>query len=178
MNLSRQCVPAKTHKLQALAAQLGLDPGQAHRALGDARTTLQLYQYCVHKLDADAAEERRLRAERRRIKQAAHDAEFIWSPLNNKNFAFSGDFLTDRERLEGLVLTVGANLRTEVNTKTDYLVTGDLTHLPDWALARKSGKADSLKTAGQNLTKLTEAEYIALIQSTTALKPTKEDATP
>lgn len=174
MNLSRQCVPAKTHKLQALAAQLGLDPGQAHRALGDARTTLQLYQYCVNKLDADAAEERRLRAERRRIKQAAHDAEFSWSPLNNKNFAFSGDFLTDRERLEGLVLTVGANLRTEVNTKTDYLVTGDLTHLPDWALARKSGKADSLKNAGQNLTKLTEAEYIALIQSTTALKPAAE----
>lgn len=174
LNLSRQCIRAKTHKLQTLATQLGLDPGQAHRALGDARTTFQLYQYCVRKLNADADEERRLRAERRRINQAAHDAEFAWSPLNNKNFAFSGDFLTDREHLEELVHTVGANKRDKVNSKTDYLVTGDLSNLPDWALARKSGKANDLIAAGQHITRLTESEYIALIQSTTALKPADE----
>lgn len=38
------------------------------------------------------------------------------------------------------------------------------------AVARKLGKANELIAEGQNITKLTESEYIALIEQTRTLK--------
>ena len=106
----------------------------------------------------------------KKSQKAAIAKEFAWSPIFDKNFAFTGDFFLDRDYLEGLLKDVGANLREKVNTKTVYLVVGDISHLPEWAVARKLGKANELIAEGQNITKLTESEYIALIEQTRALK--------
>ena len=168
--LARHCLYYKSYKLQDLAYSLGLDAGTGHRALDDARTTHQLLRYCIKKMVDDDTKRKQEAAEKRRLAKEKRTAQFAWSPLFDKNFVFTGDFLTDREKLQDLLKSVGANLRTEVNSRTVYLVVGDLSHLPDWALARKSGAADARIAKGQPITKLTEAEYINLIQQTLALK--------
>lgn len=170
LTISRRCLNYNSYKLQDLAESLQLDAGVGHRALDDARTTNQLLQYCIKKMDDDEVQRKKAVAERRRQEKERRAAYYAWSPLFDKNFVFTGDFLTDREKLQDLLKSVGANLRTEVNSRTVYLVVGDLSHLPDWALARKSGAADERIAQGQPITKLTEAEYINLIQQTLLLK--------
>lgn len=170
LTISRRCLNYNSYKLQDLAESLQLDAGTGHRALDDARTTNQLLQYCIKKMVDDDTKRKQEAAEKRRLAKEKRAAAFAWSPLFDKNFVFTGDFLTDREKLQDLLKSVGANLRTEVNSRTVYLVVGDLSHLPDWALARKSGAADARIAKGQPITKLTEAEYINLIQQTLALK--------
>lgn len=178
--LSRRCYKNVSHKLQDLAAQLGIDPGQGHRALDDTRTTKALYDKCTAMLaevEAEAARKReaeyraameRIDAERKR-KKAELKERCKWSPLLDKNFVFTGDFLTYREQLQELLENVGAELRSEINGRTDYLVCGDLSNLPEWALARKSGAADVRIANGQPIVKLTEGQYIDLIQQTLLL---------
>lgn len=170
LTISRRCLNYNSYKLQDLAESLQLDAGVGHRALDDARTTNQLLQYCIKKMDDDEVQRKKAVAERRRQEKERRAAYYAWSPLFDKNFVFTGDFLTDREKLQDLLKSVGANLRTEVNGRTAYLVTGNLSNLPDWALARKSGAADERIAQGQPITKLTEAEYINLIQQTLLLK--------
>ncbi len=170
LTISRRCLNYSSYKLQDLAESLQLDAGVGHRALDDARTTNQLLQYCIKKMDDDEVQRKKAVAERRRQEKERRAAYYAWSPLFDKNFVFTGDFLTEREKLQDLLKSVGANLRTDVNGRTAYLVTGNLSNLPDWALARKSGAADERIAQGQPITKLTEAEYINLIQQTLLLK--------
>ncbi|MGE3759502.1 MAG: exonuclease domain-containing protein [Pseudobdellovibrionaceae bacterium] len=52
--LSRAVIPeSKDHKLQTLVQHLGLQGGQAHRALDDTRACLQLFLECVRRLGPD-----------------------------------------------------------------------------------------------------------------------------
>lgn len=170
VKVARNCIPGKSYRLQSLANRLCLDTGNAHRALDDAKTANNLLQYCIRKMTTDEKEFTHQERERKKSQKAAIAKEFAWSPIFDKNFAFTGDFFLDRDYLEGLLKDVGANLREKVNTKTVYLVVGDISHLPEWAVARKLGKANELIAEGQNITKLTESEYIALIEQTRTLK--------
>lgn len=170
LSIARRCLHYSSYKLQDLAENIGLDAGTGHRALDDARTTNQLLQYCIKKMVDDDTKRKQAAAEKRRQEKEKRAAQFAWSPLLDKNFAFTGDFLTDREKLQDLLKSVGANLRGEVNGRTAYLVVGDLSHLPEWAVARKSTEADARIAKGQPIIKLTESEYIDLIQRTLTLK--------
>jgi DNA polymerase III epsilon subunit family exonuclease len=49
--LAKEAFPGHgSYSLQALAAVLGLDPGEAHRALDDAYTCMRLFERCVRRL--------------------------------------------------------------------------------------------------------------------------------
>ena len=91
----------------------------------------------------------------------------------NKNFVFTGDFDHERKKLESFLDAVGANLRQDVNGKTDYLVVGDLKNLPLWAVERKYYKAQEKIKAGSNIQIITETEYLKAIRSTVAMAPAK-----
>lgn len=170
LTLSKNCVQAESHKLQNLAAQLNLDPGQAHRALADARTTLQLYQYCVKKMDADAAEAR----QRKKEEHERRVVEFAWSPLNDKNFVFTGDLSIYRDEQERYVNRVGANRKTGVSGRTNYIVIGDYSDYKEHhSVPYELYKANQRIEKGQNIIKLSEAEFFDLIESTEKLKPTE-----
>ena len=141
------------------------------------------------KVEAEAARQRekeqrealaRIEADLKRRKEEQR-ASCWWSPLLDKKFVFTGDFLTYRSRLESLLDEVGADLCTMVDGGTNYLVCGDLSKLPEWARARKAGIADIRIASGQPITKLTEGQYIDLIRQTLLQKEeatTEEDATP
>lgn len=168
--LARNYIPGKSHRLQALASRLRLQSGTAHRALGDAYTTNALLQYCIKKATLSSADFEKYDKARKAHQKEVRAAEFAWSPLYDKNFAFTGDFSDDRDQLEDLLEGVGANLREKVNTKTAYLVVGDTSHLPEWAIERKYNKAQALIKSGQNITILNEQQYKSLINDTVSLK--------
>lgn len=168
--LARNYIPGKSHRLQALASRLRLQSGIAHRALGDAYTTNALLQYCIKKETLSSADFEKYDKARKAHQKEVRAAEFAWSPLYDKNFTFTGDFSDDRDQLEDLLTEVGANLREKVNTKTAYLVVGDISHLPEWALERKYNKAQALIESGQHITILNEQQYKNLINDTVSIR--------
>lgn len=168
--LARNYIPGKSHRLQALASRLRLQSGIAHRALGDAYTTNALLQYCIKKATLSSADFEKYDKARKAHQKEVRAAEFAWSPLYDKNFTFTGDFSDDRDQLEDLLEGVGANLREKVNTKTAYLVVGDISHLPEWAIERKYNKAQALIESGQHITILNEQQYKNLINDTVSIR--------
>lgn len=75
------------------------------------------------------------------------------SPIKGKGVVFTGKLITgSREDLQEAARSLGANVQSSVNSKTDYLVCGDKVG------ASKIAKAEKL-----NVTVLTEAEYVTLL---------------
>lgn len=174
LTLSKKAFPGRdTYKLASLVKDLGISATQTHRAGDDVALTSQLFDRCRAAIcEAYRKELAARRAERER-KKAEKETAYSWSPLLNKNFVFTGEFDHEREKLEGFLDAVGANLRQEVNGKTDYLVVGDLKNLPLWAVERKYYKAQEKIKAGSSIQIITETEYLKAIRSTVAMAPAK-----
>ena len=68
--------------------------------------------------------------------------------------------------IEATASTVGALVRTAVSGKTDCLVVGDTSDIPD---RKKLVKAAEIIEKGGKLQKITEAEYVAMIEKARAL---------
>jgi len=169
---ARQVLPGMpNYKLQSLLKFYDIDPGTAHTAYDDAFATLQLFHALryefVHKqeLEEKRAEEKRAeRKKKREEEKAARRVAFAASPLLEQRFCFTGSFSLEREAMENLALSVGALVQEkEPNGKTAYLVKGDVSGLPEWALERKLRKAESLSAAGKPVKIIDEAEYLHLI---------------
>lgn len=158
------------YKLQTLLAFYGIDPGEAHTAYDDARATLELfnalrYEY-AHKDEIESqrkAAELEARRQKKEAEQAARAAAFSASPLFEKSFCFTGSFSIDRAAMEALAQSVGGVLREKISGRTSYLVKGDVSDLPDWALDRKLHKAEELIEAGKGIQIIDEAEFMRLI---------------
>lgn len=171
MSVAKRAFPGlESYRLEFVAQHLGLSDHQTHRASDDVRLCHAVFETCRSKLKSDREKELAERRAQRKAIKAQRQAEFSWSALLDKNFVFTGDFLCDREELEGMLEQVGANLRTSVNTKTAFLVAGDTSHLPEWALDRKLRAAEALIEKGQDLQIISESEYIDLIKSTISSK--------
>ncbi len=170
--LARRAFPGRSsYKLADLVSELGISDTQEHRALGDVELTAKLFTFCCQELAEKHAKELAARRAQREQAKAEKLARFGWSPMINKNFVFTGDFQHDRNQLEEFLDQIGANLRDKVNGNTDYLVKGDVTNLPTWALERKYQKAVSLMQDGKKIKIITEREYLALVQDTIKSSP-------
>ena len=90
-------------------------------------------------------------------------AKFNKSPLFDISFVYTGGFTIPRSEMESLAVSVGAIPRAKVTSKTDYLVVGDVSELPQWALDRKLGKANELIEEHGKIQKISEGEYIKMI---------------
>ena len=163
-----------------------IDPGKAHTAYDDAQATLELfnalrYEY-THKEEIEAkrkAEELETRRQKREAIKTNRLETFSNSPLFDTRFCFTGDFSIGRESMETLATSVGALVqKKEVNGRTNYLVKGDVSALPEWALDRKLRKADDLSKAGKKIKTIDEAEFMRLIaEAKTVLKETDKNKT-
>lgn len=172
VTLSKRAFPGlSSYKLSSLSKQLGIADLQSHRALGDVELTAQLFEKCREELIQSHQKELAQRRSERESKKAEKIAAYSWSPLLNKNFVFTGEFTRDRAQLEAVLETVGANLRSEVNRNTDYLVLGELKNLPQWALERKYLKAKNLAESGGKVQLISESEYIRIVHDATTHKP-------
>lgn len=154
------------YNLETVAKHLMLisnSEAQKHRAIDDAILTGKVLQSCITKILSDHDEEVRAAQERRKKAKELRREKYKWSPLLEKNFVFTGLFQGDRDVLEKMLEDVGANLRYKVNSNTDFLVVGDISSLPEWAIERKSGAADRLISLGKKVKKINENEYISMI---------------
>lgn len=163
------------YKLQTLLAYYEIAPGKAHRASSDVQATYELfkalrteYRKQYNEALGKAREERERRKQENRIKYAA-------SPLLEKNFCFTGEFLAERHELEAMAPLVGACVRNEVNGKTAYLVKGDVSHYPDWAVARKYGKAMELAGTGKPIKIIDERQYLDIIENACELLDSSDE---
>lgn len=174
--LAKRAFPGQpSYKLENLAKIFGFSDGRLHRALDDAEITASLFDACRKAIMDDYQRELAERKAEREIRKAKRLEEFAWSSLIDKNFVFTGDFLSNRRELENAVEKVGANLRTEINGNTDYLVAGDVTHLPQWAVERKYLKAKELIEKGGKLRIITEEQYFNMILEVLRTKLEKID---
>ena len=194
LSLAHKAFPGLSgYKLSDLCDTLDL-PHSTHRALDDVLATQKLFVLCQEKLRQHAEtvlqeriekkpkEETRLkelhqqteatlreRREKREREKARLKELYGDSPLYNISFAYTGAFALSREEMEALALSVGAVTRTKVTSRTDYLVVGDVAELPEWAIARKIGRADELIASGGKVKKICEADYLKLIAGAKAV---------
>lgn len=170
--LAKRALPGcENYKLETLSRLIGHTGPQAHRALADTELCNDLLTHCVGILIAEQQAKNEQKKQERAQQDADRRRDFAWSPLLDKTFAFTGDFSAGREYVESLVPQVGALVRENVSGKLDYLVVGDVSSLPDWALERKLKKADALIAEGKPLQKLTENEFIRLVMNVLSTKP-------
>ncbi len=80
------------------------------------------------------------------------DQVFTESPITGKGIVFTGKLAQKREEMQENARSLGANVQSAVNKKTDYLVCGE-----------KVGQTKMDKATGLGVTLLTEDEYITLI---------------
>lgn len=160
----------RDYKLQTLLSYYHIDPGAAHTAYDDARATLELfnalrYEY-AHKDEMEArrkAAELEARRQKKEAERAARAAAFSSSPLFEKSFCFTGSFSIDRAAMEALAQSVGGVLREKISGRTSYLVVGDVSDLPEWALDRKLHKAEDLIEAGKGIQIIDESQFMRLV---------------
>lgn len=152
------------YKLDTIVKFFGLSE-QNHRALDDAKQTAIIVQKCIEKKIADHEEELKRKREEKKAKTIERETKFANSPLLNKKFAFTGDFIEDRANLENMLSEVGAIFQNSVNTNTDFLVVGNISNLPEWAIERKYGKAREIYDKKGIIKILSETKYLSMIEN-------------
>lgn len=171
VQLAKDAFPGQpNYKLATLVENLGISDSQEHRADSDVELTAKLFELCRAAIIDRYERELKERREQKAKEKAERQARYGWSPLLDNNFVFTGEFSHEREKLESILESVGANKRDKVNGNTDYLVVGELKNLPQWALERKYLKAQQLSDAGKKVKLITEKDYITLIQKAIALR--------
>lgn len=169
LSLARKAFPGLSrYTLSDLCNTLNL-PHSTHRALDDVLATQQLFVLCQENLRQRAEAALRERREKREREKTRLKELYGESPLYNISFVYTGTFTLPREEMEALALSVGAVTRTKVTSRTDYLVVGDVAELPEWAIARKIGRADELIASGGKVRKICEADYLKLIADAKAV---------
>lgn len=151
------------YKLQSLLAFFNIDPGDAHRAIDDAKATQKLFvalkNYQQNKRETELQAKREAKAEA----EAARHEKYGNSPLLDISFCFTGEFSVERAELFDMVKSVGALPREKVSKKTNYLVVGDISDLPDWAIQRKKGEAEEIQANGGSIQIIDEADFFKMI---------------
>ena len=166
-SFSRKLFPTfPKYGLQDLLSLLHIEKEEAHRALGDVISTYRLFERCKDEWNRQAAETARQTRIQKEQETLERRTKYANSPLLDCVFVFTGNFTLPRDVIEATASTVGALVRTAVSGKTDYLVVGDTSDIPD---RKKLVKAAEIIEKGGKLQKITEAEYVAMIEKARAL---------
>lgn len=167
LSFSRKLFPNfPNYKLQNLLILLNIEKDEAHRALGDVISTYRLFERCKDEWKRQTEEKVRLAREMKEKEMLERRTKYANSPLLDCVFVFTGNFTLPRDVIEATASTVGALVRTTVSGKTDYLVVGNTFDIPD---RKKLVKAAEIIEKGGKLQKITEAEYVAMIEKARAL---------
>lgn len=90
------------------------------------------------------------------------------SPLYGKTIVFTGTLSMERSEAMQLAVNAGANIKSSVSSKTDYLVVGtqDKALVGDDGMSSKEEKAYALNEAGKaNIVFLTEEDFLHLVNA-------------
>ena len=186
LDLARRVFPElPSHKLTYLNSALSIGSQNAHRALDDVRTTFAVLEKCLQELTCEGsvainscvceAQQKTEKPVSRKygeyvnIKAISPTCTDIDTscPLCEKNIVFTGTLSIPREEAMQLAVNAGANLKTSISGKTDYLVIGtqDKNIVGDDGLSSKEERALELNQSGKaNIKMITEAEFLALAE--------------
>lgn len=159
----KNIVNLPNYKLETSARYFGVLDEQAHRAIDDVRATNAVLRKAIELAISQHNEAVKEHREARAAADVERRKKYQNSPLLDKKFVFTGEFELGRENLENMVDSVGALLRTAPNSKTDFLVVGNIKGYPDWAIERKLKKVDDLIANGKPIQKISEKQYIRMI---------------
>lgn len=166
VTLSKKVFPGlNSYKLQDLCKSLNLPVESSHRALNDVSATYELFKKCQNELIRRDAEEKAKKKEEREREKARRKEQYGNSSLFDVSFVYTGNFSIDRQKMMNMAISVGAFARQSVSGKTDYLVVGDVSTFPGWALDRKLNKAKAMQENGGKIKIIGEKEYFDLIKS-------------
>lgn len=191
LKLSRKAFPAMTsHKLSDLKAALNIKVEVSHRALPDVLATNELYRRCAEALitagqpaaepaAAAPTEKRRPSSRERSSTPTVHRNNVKISdvvptvecfdcthPFYQKNIVFTGELSLDRKEAMQRAVNAGAQVKSSVSGKTDYLVVGrqDLTLVGQDGMSSKEEKAQALNQSGKaHIKVISEHEFLALL---------------
>lgn len=175
MRLANRLLPElENRKLDALAAALGVEPKDRHRALGDCQTTAE----CFERMRALANERggipelRRTwwnhdKADARTI--VPENTEFDPdSPVFGKTFVFTGELKAfTRAKAMQKVFNAGGQAANGVTRATNYLVVGNTDYLASINGGRtgKLKKAEELALKGQDIEIISENTFLEFLRS-------------
>lgn len=138
LSLSRILLPGlENHKLSTIVEHLKLKEFNHHNALEDARACAHVLMELKTIIDSSSIIEKHetLNTEKKKsyfqgIQEKADESlikfeKIVNLELDNKNIVITGVFDSyEREHLFHLLESKGANIKTGVNSKTDYLIVG------------------------------------------------------
>lgn len=165
LSTAKQAVNLPNYKLETIAKYFGVLDEQSHQALDDVRATNAILRKSIDLILKTHDEQLRQKREERAAQDAERRIKYKNSPLLDKTFVFTGKFELRRENLEGMLTTVGALLRDRPTGKTNYIVVGDTSDYPEWAISRKLGRVDELIADGKAISKISEQQYVQMIYS-------------
>lgn len=122
LGMAKRAFPElKSHRLEVLVQHINLTPKQSHRALDDAKSTYQLFQYVYNLYN-------------RPLSRAIHACcspmidyyvkDVGNRPLEVKRFSLVGEFTFSHNSARSLIVTAGGILDPEPTEETDFLVYG------------------------------------------------------
>lgn len=153
---------ATSFKLSAVCECLGVEPGNAHRALSDVETTY----HCYEKM-AEYAKSKNISIESLRYRnwkasdiKPSEDSGVIEKPLEGKTFVITGelDYL-ERKTAFQMIVDRGGIVKDGVTLKTDFLVLGEC----DGSTSKKI-KALEMQRNGHRIKIINCDEFFELIE--------------
>ena len=175
LSVARKALPnLENHKLETLIKHFGLFDQQEHRALSDARATLDIFLKCIEIMKEEEKRERESKKTQKRIEEEERRKKYMYSPLYDKVFVFTGEFKTPRYKLQEMAEEVGANPREKLLKSTDFLVVGNIREYPEWAIERKLLASNQLRKEGRKVINITEKAFYRLVNGAKSAMKRKE----
>ncbi len=180
LKLSRKKLTLPSYKLTEVRIALELPEHNAHRALDDCQTTMEVYEALKNRKDKPKrSSDRRFRGAPLERHPELYPTEIVSGPeglFYGKVCVLTGELHIDRPEAAALLEQAGATVKTSVSRKTDFLIVGvqDKSLVGSDGLSSKEEKALELNRTGKgSIQRLTEKQLCAMLAGT---RPTEETA--
>lgn len=170
LKLSRKKLALSSYKLTAVRIALELPEHNAHRALDDCQTTMEVYEALKQRKDKPKrSSDRRFRGAALERHPELYPTEILSgpeSPFYGKICVLTGELHIERDEAAALLEQAGATVKSGVTQKTNFLIVGvqDKSLVGEDGLSSKEEKALMLKSKGKaDIQIIHEEQFCAML---------------
>lgn len=171
LKLSRKKLALSSYKLTAVRIALDLPEHNAHRALDDCQTTMEVYEALKQRKDKPKrSSDRRFRGAALERHPELYPTEILSgpdSPFYGKICVLTGELHIERDEAAVLLEQAGATVKSGVTQKTNFLIVGvqDKSLVGEDGLSSKEEKALMLKSKGKADIQIIQEEQLCAMLS-------------
>lgn len=156
-----------SYKLSVLAEQFELPHTPTHRALDDVKATLALLRAAHETFSGVRPWNAPVHSSTPPVHHSIARLGDTKGPLHGESVVFTGELSLTREHAADMAAQAGCAVTPSVTKKTTLLVVGtqDLATLAGHDKSSKQRKAEELIAEGQRIRIITEADFLALVNS-------------